>query len=351
MTEKHLKYSKTIRIWLLIGLMMLVGQVILGGITRLTGSGLSITRWDIITGVVPPLNAEEWLKAFELYKETPQFHKINSTFTVKEFKFIYFWEYLHRLWVRSLGVIFLIPFLFFVFKKRIDFFLVKRLGIVVFLTMLTATAGWIMVQSGLVNKPWVNAYKLTIHFILAILVITAMVKTVADVYVFGSEKNSTSFKIVPIVLSITFIQMIFAGLMSGMRAGLYFPTWPTMNGEFLPEVMLNTANWNWENMKHYDTHLFAPAFIQFSHRTLAYLLLGLTIYMYYTMKEKITGKAKKWLKYAVILVLVQVVLGILTVLNVQGKIPLFYGVSHQFIGLIYFMSLLFLYYSLRKHIA
>jgi len=351
MTGQHLKYSKTIRNWLLIGLIMLVGQVILGGITRLTGSGLSITRWDIITGVVPPLNAEDWLKAFELYKETPQFHKINSTFTVKEFKFIYFWEYFHRLWVRSLGVIFLIPFLFFVFKKRIDFFLVKRLGVVVLLTMLTASAGWIMVQSGLVNKPWVNAYKLTAHFVLAILVITAMVKTIADVYVFGSEKNRTSFKIVPVVLGITFIQMIIAGLMSGMRAGLYFPTWPTMNGEFLPEVILNTANWNWENMMHYDSHLFVPAFIQFSHRTLAYLLLGLTIYMYYTIKEKVTEKAKKWLKYSVILVLFQVVLGILTVLNVQGKIPLFFGVSHQFVGLIYFMSLLFLHYSLRKNIA
>jgi cytochrome c oxidase assembly protein subunit 15 len=341
------KYSKTIRIWLLVGLLMLIGQVILGGITRLTGSGLSITRWDILTGVIPPLNPEEWLKAFELYKETPQFHKINSTFTVKEFKFIYFWEYFHRLWVRSLGFIFLIPFLYFVLKKRIDFFLIKRLGIVVFLTMLTASAGWIMVQSGLVNKPWVNAYKLTIHFMLAVLVITAMVRTVADVYVFGREKNGTPIKIVPIVIGITFIQMIFAGLMSGMRAGLYFPTWPTLNGKMVPDVLMNSANWSWENMTNYDSHLFAPAFIQFSHRALAYLLLALTIYMYYSLKLKVPKNVNLLLNIPVILVLIQVVLGIVTVLNVQGKIPLFLGVSHQLVGLLYFMSLLFLYYSLR----
>ena len=108
MKASNYKYNKTIRIWLLIGLLMLIGQVILGGITRLTGSGLSITSWDIVTGVVPPLNDEEWLQAFEAYKETPQFHKINSTFNVKDFKFIYFWEYFHRLWVRALGFIFLI---------------------------------------------------------------------------------------------------------------------------------------------------------------------------------------------------------------------------------------------------
>lgn len=175
---------------------MLIGQVILGGITRLTGSGLSITRWDIITGVIPPLNAEQWLKAFELYKETPQFHKINSMFTLQDFKFIYFWEYFHRLWIRSLGFIFLIPFLIFVFKKQLDFYLIKRLGMVIFLTILTASAGWIMVQSGLVNRPWVNAYKLTIHFVFAILVVWAMVKTIADVYLFSSYKirHKKSFK-------------------------------------------------------------------------------------------------------------------------------------------------------------
>lgn len=351
MLTNNYKYTKIIRNWLLVGLIMLIGQVILGGITRLTGSGLSITRWDIITGVIPPLNSEEWLKAFELYKETPQYYKINSTFTVKDFKFIYFWEYFHRLWVRSLGFIFLIPFLIFILKKQLDFYLIKRLGLVVFLTILTASAGWIMVQSGLVDRPWVNAYKLTIHFILAILVITAMVKTVADVYLFGNHKNISGRFLVSITLGFTFLQLIFAGLIAGMRAGLYYPTWPDMNGEFIPNVLLKASNWNWGNMINYDSYLFAPAFIQFTHRILAYLLGGLTIYLFYKLRDVVEKNSKKWINVSVILVLVQITLGILTVLNVNGKIPLFLGVSHQLIGLLYFMSLLFLNYSLRKNRA
>lgn len=350
-TVKPFKYTKTIRIWLLIGLIMLIGQVVLGGITRLTGSGLSITRWDIITGVIPPLNVTEWVSEFELYKETPQFHKINSTLSIQEFKFIYFWEYFHRLWVRSLGFIFLIPFIIFTVKKQLDFFLIKRLGIVILLTILTASAGWIMVQSGLVNRPWVNAYKLTVHFTLAVLVIWAMVKTVSDVYLLGSNKLIPSKKIVPFVISIAFVQMIVAGIMAGMKAGLYYPSWPDMNGEFVPGVLQNSANWGWNNMINYDTYLFAPALIQFLHRMLAYFLAAATIYLFFKLKNKVEESSKKWLTGALILVWVQVVLGILTVLNVQGKIPLFLGVSHQLVGLLYFMVLLFLYDSLRKYKA
>ena len=351
MTIKNYKYSKIIRSWLLLGLIMLIGQVVLGGITRLTGSGLSITRWDIITGVIPPLNAEQWLKAFELYKETPQFHKINSMFTINEFKFIYFWEYFHRLWVRSLGFIFLIPFVIFVLKKQIDSYLIKRLGLVVLLTILTASAGWIMVQSGLINRPWVNAYKLTIHFVLAILVIAAMVKTIADVYVFGSQRKIKRKSFVLVVLNITFIQLIFAGLLAGMRAALYYPTWPDMNGEFIPAVLLNSTHWTWANMINYDSYLFAPAFIQFAHRILAYLLGILTFYMFFKLKSEVERTSKKWVNYTTILVVLQIVLGIFLVISVEGKIPLFFGVTHQLVGLLYFMSLLFLYYSLRKNKA
>ena len=348
MTTHKFKYDKTIRFWLLTGLVMLIGQVVLGGITRLTGSGLSITRWDIVTGVIPPLNAQEWLAAFDLYKETPQFHKINSTISLSDFKFIYFWEYFHRLWVRALGFIFLIPFVYFVLRRRINFYLIKRLALVVFLTVLTASAGWIMVQSGLVNRPWVNAYKLTIHFMFAILVIWAMTKTVADVYNFGTSKKISSKKILPATIAVTMVQMVFAGLMAGMKAGLYYPSWPSMNGEFIPSVLKDSTHWNWGNMINYDSYLFAPAFIQFTHRMLAYLLLGLVLFMFVKLKNKIDIYSKRWLNLTLVLMLVQVLLGVLTVLNVEGKIPLFYGVSHQLIGLLFFMSLLFFNYNLRK---
>lgn len=342
MKKNNYKYTKTIRIWLIIGLVMLVGQVILGGITRLTGSGLSITKWDVITGVIPPLNHSEWVHEFELYKQTPQFHKLNSSFTLQNFKFIYFWEYFHRLWVRTLGFIFLIPFLIFVFKKQINSYLIKRLAVVILLTILTASAGWIMVLSGFVNRPWVNAYKLTLHFILAIFVITAMIKTIADVYNFGLDKKIKQHKFVTIVLGVAFLQMIFAGLMSGMKAGLYYPSWPDMNGEFIPAVLKSSANWNFGNMINYDSYLFAPALIQFTHRFLAYLLVTLTIILFFKLKDVVSNDQKKWIQFPLVLVLVQLTLGILTVLNVKGEIPLVLGVSHQLVGLLFFYEFTFL---------
>ncbi|NOQ92730.1 MAG: heme A synthase [Flavobacteriaceae bacterium] len=345
---KAYKYTITVRYWLITGLIMLIGQVILGGITRLTGSGLSITSWDIITGVIPPLSKQEWLDAFELYKQTPQFHKINATFTLKDFKFIFFWEYFHRLWVRLLGIIFLIPFVFFTIKKIINWYLIKRLTLVVFLTALTASAGWIMVQSGLINRPWVNAYKLTLHFILAILTIAAMVKTLADVYQLENKSNKNQNKFVAILLVITFFQLIFAGLMSGMKAGLYFPSWPLMNCKFIPEVLLNSNNWNLHNLTNYDSFEFTPALVQFIHRLLAYIILIATIYYYYKKRNNLYTRAIKWLTTTYMLAIIQVILGILTLIKIKTGIPLFLGILHQLTGLLFFISLLFLYFSLRK---
>lgn len=352
MGKKGYKYNRVIRIWLIIGLVMLIGQVILGGITRLTGSGLSITRWDIVSGVIPPLNQNQWEEAFDLYKETPQYHKLNSDFLLDDFKFIFFWEFAHRLWVRILGFVFLIPFLVFLVRKRINWYLIKRLGVVIFFTALTASAGWIMVQSGLVDRPWVDAYKLSLHFILAVLSISALVKTIADVYNYKSKGNKRGVpKVLSFLIFSTFIQMIFAGLMSGMKAGLYFPTWPDMNGKYVPEVLLDVNNWTLENLTNYDSYVFAPALIQFTHRFLAYFILLLTLYIFAKYGSRVYRLARKWLRLSFFLVVFQVVLGVLTLLNIKIGIPLFYGVAHQLVGVLFFMSILFLYYAMRKKAA
>lgn len=328
---------------------MLIGQVILGGITRLTGSGLSITRWDIVSGVIPPLNNQQWVEAFDLYKQTPQFHKLNADFVLKDFKFIFFWEYAHRLWVRILGFVFLIPFLVFLIRKKIDCYIIKRLALVVFFTALTASAGWIMVMSGLVDRPWVDAYKLSLHFILAVLSLSAMVKAIAEVYNYKSKnQQKNKGKFLNILIAITFVQLIFAGIMSGMRAGLYYPTWPDMNGRFVPKVLANSSNWTWQNMTNYDSFVFAPAFIQFTHRLLAYVILILTIYMFFKWKSHLNTLSKRWLNGVVVLVILQVILGVLTLLKIKTGIPLFYGVMHQLVGILFFISLLFLHFLLRR---
>ncbi len=344
---KEYKYTKLIRVWLIVGLIMLIGQVILGGITRLTGSGLSITRWDIITGIIPPYTKGQWVELFELYRQTPQFQQINSSFTIKDFKFIYFWEYFHRLWVRVLGIIFAIPFIIFVIQKKINIYLIKRLFVVVVLAALTASAGWIMVQSGLVDKPWVNAYKLTLHFILAILTIGAMVRTIADVYNFENKTRKNPSKFALTLLIFTFLQLILAALMSGMKAGIYYHTWPLMNGQLMPSVLLDPANWTWHNMTNYDTFTFAPALVHFLHRLVAYILFSATIFFYFKKRNTIYTRGIKWITGIYTLIIFQLFFGILLLLKIKTGIPIFFGVIHQLTGLLYFISLLFLYYSLR----
>ena len=222
---------------------------------------------------------------------------------------------------------------------------------VVFFTALTASAGWIMVQSGLVDRPWVNAYKLTLHFILAILSIGALVKTIADVYNYKNIELKPTNRFILVLIFITFIQMIFAGLMSGMRAGLFYPSWPDMNGHFIPDVLLTTSNWNWINLTNYDKFVFAPALVQFIHRLLAYVLLFLTIFLFFKYRSKVHKIAKFWLNTSFVLIILQLFLGVLTVINANAGIPLFYGVSHQLVGLLFLISLLFLHYSLRNKIV
>lgn len=345
--EKNYLYSGMVRVWLIVGLVMLLGQVIIGGITRLTGSGLSITKWEIVTGTIPPLNQKDWDEAFGLYKETPQFQKINSNFDLDDFKYIYFWEYFHRLWARTLGFVFLLPFLYFLFSKKIDRFLIKRLAIVIFFTAVTASAGWIMVQSGLIDRPWVNAYKLTLHFLLAILTITAMVWTIADASLLGGLKCRCK-NLVRTLLFITILQLIVAGLMAGMKAGLYYPTWPDMNGTFIPEVLLDPDNWTWHNLTNYDSYLFAPALVQFLHRILAYLLLILTYYLFFNYRKQTGGTQVNWLNWCFVLINLQVLLGIATLFFVRdASIPVFLGVTHQLVGLLYYVSMLYLFFGLR----
>jgi cytochrome c oxidase assembly protein subunit 15 len=178
-----------------------------------------------------------------------------------------------------------------------------------------------------------------------------MVKAIADVFLMENKPLKGHTRFVLILLVFTGVQLIFAGLMAGMRAGLAYPTWPSMNGAFIPKVLLDSSNWTWENMTNYDSFSFAPALVQFVHRGLAYIILLLTFYFYHKKRNHVHTSAIKWLTVSYVLVIFQVFLGIMTLLRVKTGIPLFYGTLHQLFGLLYVISLLFLYYSLRKKIS
>jgi cytochrome c oxidase assembly protein subunit 15 len=350
-TSSRNSYPKAVQWWLLIGVVMVFVQVVVGGITRLTGSGLSITKWEIITGTLPPLNAAQWEEAFDLYRATPQYQKINEGMSMGQFKFIYFWEYIHRLWGRLMGFVFIIPFFIFWRRGWIDRPLMRRLAWVIPLAALVASFGWIMVASGLTNRPWVNAYKLTMHLSLALILFGYLVW----IYFGTSLKNKQVFhnallkKWTVAILVLLALQIMLGGVMSGMKAALFYPTWPDMNGAAIPNVLLEAGAWNAGNFVHYDSHPFMSALIQLLHRSVAYILIIIVLWFAYRgLKAHPPLLFRLGLFALTGTVLLQALLGILTVINSVGAIPVALGVLHQGVALILLSCVLFLLYQQRR---
>lgn len=320
--------------WLLVGVIMVLVQILLGGVTRLTGSGLSITRWDIVTGTIPPLNQAQWESAFELYKQTPQYQHINAGMEMAQFKFIFFWEYVHRLWARTMGFVFLIPFVYFLVKKQLRAITLRRLGVVVALAALAAVFGWIMVASGLVNRPWVNAYKLTIHLGLGISLFIYLF------YTWQAERGITLIpvmigwkKAINILIGLAILQVCFGGFVSGMKSSLLYPTWPDMNGEWIPAVVKDGQHWTMDAILLYDQSGFMPALVQVVHRNLAYILL-LCVLWFVVKWLRHQLVEYRWMAYLLLgIIVVQISLGILVLLGSLGSIPVFLGALHQVIGI------------------
>jgi cytochrome c oxidase assembly protein subunit 15 len=346
-----MQYPRGLKLWLIIGVVMVFFQIIIGGITRLTGSGLSITKWEIVTGTLPPMNATQWEHEFDLYKLTPQYQKINKGMSLKEFKFIYFWEYFHRLWARTMGFVFLIPFFYFWFKGNIDKSLLRKLGIVIVLALIVASFGWIMVASGLIERPWVNAYKLTIHLALGFTLFAYLLWTTYETGLGHLPKyqDNRSRKWIFWILVITGFQLILGGLMSGMKAGLFYPTWPDMNGSFIPSELFQAGNWKLIHLTMYDEYAFAPALVQALHRLVAYLLVIFSFIFFFhvlrTIKEKRIRIGSVSLILAVVL---QSILGIFTVIQCKGSIPVSLGVLHQAGAIIFLSAALYLYFIFNE---
>ncbi len=338
-----------VQIWLLVGLIMIFFQIFIGGVTRLTGSGLSITKWEIITGSLPPMNNNKWQTEFSKYKKTPQYEKINEGMTLSEFKFIYFWEYFHRLWARLMGFVFLIPFIIFWKKGLINRMLMRRLLNVILLAVLVASFGWIMVASGLVNRPWVNAYKLTLHLCFALLLFGYLWWVYFE-EVFGKKRTVLPASLqrwARFLLAILALQIFLGGIMSGMKAGLAYPTWPDMNGYMVPKDLFKAAVWNASTFINYDENHFMAMIVQFFHRMTAYLFGTVVIY-YFFISRRIENlfftKSTKWMLG---LTFAQIILGILTVINCKGNIPLWYGVFHQAFAIFLLASVLLINFQIR----
>lgn len=326
------KNNKFILQWLWAGLVLVLIQIILGGITRLTGSGLSITRWDIITGIWYPLSEEQWTHYFNLYKQTPQYTKVNAWMDLERFKFIFFWEYFHRLWARLMGLVFIIPLCYFLFKNLLSTQLKIRVLVIFILAILVASLGWIMVASGLVSYPWVNAYKLSFHLGVAVVLLSYIYSTI--LFVEGNQIKWKVFKTLfnlPVIFSaLIFFQIYVGGIMAGMKAALVAPEWPLLLGQWFPKEIFQFSNYSNFLFSEYEISHTAPVIIQFFHRLIAYIIFVLMLLILYRYHLKFRSK----LYPILFLVVVQILLGIFTLINSHGSVPLWLGSLHQLTGIV-----------------
>lgn len=327
---------KIVATWLLIGCCMVFFQVIVGGVTRLTDSGLSITQWKPIKGIIPPLNEREWQQEFDLYKQKVQYQTINLGMELDEFKWIYFWEYFHRFWGRFMGFVFIIPFCFFVAKRWFDKKLAQQIGLLFIWGGLIGVYGWLMVKSGLTGV-FVPPVHLAIHLILALSLFAYLVYMTLSVWRSAPAEVTISNhqliqlqKLSAVILLLLFVQIFFGGLVSGTKAGLAYPTWPDMNGEYIPASLFSEPA-TLQGFTTYNAQDFwGRTLIQVLHRFTGYGLVVLVIVFFFKSRQ-ITGD--KYLQLGLNLfpaiVLLQATIGIITLLHCTGKIPVGYGVLHQ----------------------
>ena len=320
--------KKLIMFWLITLLFSIFLMVIIGGITRLTNSGLSMVEWKPFLGFLPPLNDIEWDRVFNLYRTSPEYKFYNKGMGITEFKKIFFWEYIHRLFGRLIGILFLIPFILFIIKKRISNPIIFRLLIILLLGSLQGLIGWWMVKSGLAEKPDISQYRLSIHLANAFLIMFLLLWLIMDFFE-GVSKIKFNFNL--LILFVLSITIIAGALVAGMDAGLMYNTYPLMDGEIFP---------NHYGQLGYLDPLENPGSAQFHHRHLGLLTFIGLLLVYYKNKNNLYLKNR--LYTLLILAFSQFGLGIFILLNF---IPIVFASLHQVGAMIIFLLLISIIHS------
>lgn len=325
---------------------MIMIQVLLGGITRLTESGLSITEWKPVTGTLPPLNEAAWQAEFDKYKVTDQFKYVHQNFSLSDFKFIFFWEWFHRVWARLLAVVFAVGFVYFIIKKKFSKQMIMPMIVLFTLGGLQGLIGWVMVASGLVpEKYFVGHVELATHFIaaLGLLVYTLWFALSLLIQPGQTVVNKSLKNFMLVILGVLVLQLIYGAFMAGLKAAVTAPTWPSINGAIIPQGM--------DELKPFGKNLLSNNItIHFIHRGLAYLLTVLIVVWYFKAAVlKANSLLNKWRIRILFVVLLQVVLGVLTVLNATDNSKLvMYGVLHQFTAMLLVISVTVILYLVKR---
>ena len=338
-----LSVRRQVAIWLFACCAMVFAILVVGGVTRLTHSGLSIVEWKPIVGVIPPLNQAEWDETFDKYKKTPEYQKVNHQISMDEFKFIFYWEYWHRVLGRLVGIVFLVPFAYFLLWRKLATPLIPKLLGIFLLGGMQGAMGWYMVKSGLVDDPRVSQYRLTAHLSLAFLIFIAMMwvalglwaeraRMTADATLRGLQR--IGFWLVVLV----FYMVITGGFVAGIRAGKAYNTFPLMNGQVLPPESFILDPW-------YLNFFNNMALVQFDHRAGAWLLAFIVPWFWVrTRSPVVSTRAKSVASLLLVAVAAQIALGIWTLLS---AVPVALGAAHQGGAMMVFGVLLWLNHELR----
>jgi len=320
-----MKTNKSVIIWLLSGCILIFLMVIVGGITRLTNSGLSMTDWHLITDTLPPLTEAKWQEAFNQYKQFPEYQKINihNDFTLSDYKYIYFWEWFHRFIGRAIGMVFVIPFIYFLIRKQLDNATIKKCIILLSLGGLQGFFGWFMVKSGLIDNPDVSHFRLALHLTTAFITFAYTFWVALDLIYPVKKKIEKSLRtIARFAMFFLLLQIIYGGFVAGLNAGLIHNHWPLMSdGQFIHDSVFLEQ----------DSLLLSftegKSGVQFIHRTLAYVVVAFILFLYFKSKKfNLDYNQKKGIQTLVFLVFVQFALGVFTLLY---GVPLWLGLIHQ----------------------
>ncbi len=339
----EIEMQKPIAIWLLVCCALVFVMVVVGGVTRLTDSGLSIVEWKPIVGTIPPLSESDWEEIFEKYHKTPQYKKINPDMSPDEFKNIFWWEYFHRLLGRIIGLVFFIPFLYFLVRKKIDRPLGLKLAGIFLLGGLQGVMGWYMVKSGLVDNPHVSQYRLTAHLSLAFVIYAAIFHVALGLlFPAGTLHKDNRFyslhRFSQVLIGLIFLMVLSGGFVAGIRAGLAYNTFPLMNGHFIPPEIFMMEPW-------YRNFFDNMATVQFDHRMIAWILAILVpIFWFKSRQLALPSSTHLACNLFLFMLIVQISLGIATLLMI---VPLPLAAAHQAGAMLLFTTVLWVNHKLR----
>jgi len=317
------KDNKKVVYWLLTGCFLIFVMVVVGGITRLTHSGLSISNYKLISGTFPPMNDAAWQQAFDLYKQYPEYQKLNNHFSLQDFKDIYFWEWLHRLIGRLLGLVFFVPFLYFLITKQLSKPTIKKAIILLALGAFQGFLGWYMVKSGLIDNPDVSHYRLAAHLLTAFVTFAYTLWVILDILFPTKKQIEKGFRnLVRVGLGVLLLQIIYGAFVAGLDAGFIHNHWPMMSeGKFMHKTVYT------EQSPLYKNFIEGKSGVQFVHRMLAYVVVIFVFVIWYKAKKRVlTTYQTTGINALLVVVGIQFLLGVLTIIN---QVPVWLGVAHQ----------------------